>query len=186
MRKIVLGLGVSLDLYIARKNGALDFLSMDWDYEWNAFFKTIDTVLMGRKTLETVLKMFPKSKRGKNPNPYPGMANYVFSRRKKKCDVEGIELVSGDLKTFVAKLKKKKGKNIWLSGGGELARSFLEQGLIDEISLGVVPVLIGSGIPLFPALKLRKDIQLRLIECVTYKSTKEKNAMVGLKYEVKK
>jgi dihydrofolate reductase len=176
MRKIVLGLGVSLDLYIARKNGAVDFLSMDWDYDWNAFFKTIDTVLMGRKTLETVLKMFPKSKRGKNPNPYPGMANYVFSRRKKKCDV----------KTFVAKLKKKKGKNIWLSGGGELARSFLELGLIDEISLGVVPVLIGSGIPLFPEMKLKKDIQLRLIECVTYKSTKEKNAMVGLKYEVRK
>jgi len=184
MRRVVLGLGVSLDLYIARKNGAVDFLSMDWDYDWMAFFKTIDTVLMGRKTLEHALKMFPKSKR--QTNPYAGMPTYVFSRKMKKCEVEGIELVSGDLKKFIAKLKKKKGKNIWLSGGGELARSFLEQGLIDEISLGVVPTLIGSGTPLFPELKLKKDIQLRLTECVTYKSTKEKNAMIGLKYEVKK
>ncbi len=78
MRKVVLGLGLSLDGYNARKNGAVDWLSMDWDYDWTKFFAGVDVVLMGRKTLEHALKMFPS--KGKAKNPYQGMETYVFSR----------------------------------------------------------------------------------------------------------
>ena len=182
MRKVVLGLGISLDGYIARKNGAVDWLSMDWDYDWTKFFKTIDVVLMGRKTLEHALSMFPS--KGKAKNPYQGMETYVFSRELKTSGVDGIELVSGNLKEFVEDLKRKDGKNIWLSGGGELAKSFLDEDLVDEISLGITPHLLGAGLPLFP--ELIREIPLRLVSCNVCKHKKEDNGMLELLYEVKR
>jgi len=182
MRKIILGLGISLDGYIARKNGAVDWLSMDWDYDWTAFFKTIDTVLMGRKSWEVALAMTPPDKR--NRNPYGAMETYVFSNTLKTSGINGVEIVSGDLKKFVENLKAKDGKNIWLSGGGDLAKSFLNENLVDEIHLGIMPHLLGSGLPLF--LELSREVPLRLISCKTYKHKKEANAMVELFYEVKK
>jgi dihydrofolate reductase len=182
MRKIILGLGISLDGYIARKNGAVDWLSMDWDYDWTAFFKTIDAVLMGRKSWDVALAMTAPEKR--NQNPYGAMEAYVFSNTLKTSGVEGVEIVSGDLKEFVSNLKARDGKNIWLSGGGDLAKSFLNENLVDEIHLGITPLLLGSGLPLF--LELEKEIPLRLISCKTYPHKKEANAMVELFYEVKK
>ena len=187
MRKIVLGLGSSLDGYIARKNGAVDWLSMDWDYDWTAFFKTIDVVLMGRKSWEIALGMNPEKKsksKSKASNPYAGMETYVFSKTLQESGVEGVKVVSGDLKEFIENLKAKDGKNIWLSGGGELAKSFLDEDLVDEIYLGVTPLLLGSGIPLFP--ELIREIPLRLITCNVCKHKKEDNAMLELVYEVKR
>ncbi len=183
MRKIILGLGISLDGYITCKNGAVDWLSMDWDYDWTAFFKTIDAVLMGRKSWEVALAMTPKNKR--KSNPYGAMETYVFSNTLKTSGVKGVEIVSGDLKEFVGNLKARDGgKNIWLSGGGDLAKSFLNENLVDEIHLGITPHLLGSGLPLF--LELEREIPLRLVSCKTYPHKKEGNAMVELFYEVKK
>ena len=185
MRKVILGLGISLDGYIARKNGAVDWLSMDWDYDWMAFFKIIDVVLMGRKSWEIALGMTPEKKsKSKASNPYAGMETYVFSKTLKDSGVEGVEIVSGNLKEFVKTLKKRDGKHIWLSGGGDLAKSFLNENLVDEIRLGITPHLLGSGLPLFP--ELIREIPLRLISCKTYQHKKEDNAMVELFYEVKK
>ena len=182
MRKVILGLGISLDGYIARKNGAVDWLSMDWDYDWTAFFKTIDAVLMGRKSWDVALAMTPPEKR--NSNPYGAMETYGFSNTLETSGAEGVKIVSGDLKEFVANLKARDGKNIWLSGGGSLAKSFLNANLVDEIHLGITPHLLGSGLPLF--LELEREIPLRLISSKTYKHKKEENAMVELFYEVKK
>ncbi|HLL99876.1 MAG TPA: dihydrofolate reductase family protein [Pyrinomonadaceae bacterium] len=190
MRKVVLGLGISLDGYIARKNGAVDWLSMDWDYDWTAFFKTIDVVLMGRKSWDAALAMSapePKSKSEKKAeasNPYAGMETYVFSKTLKESGAEGVEIFSGNLAEFVAGLKAKEGKNIWLSGGGELAKSFLDAGLVDEIYLGVTPLLLGSGLPLFP--ELIREVPLRFVSCNVCRHKKEDNAMLELVYEVKK
>ncbi len=182
MRKVILGLGISLDGYIARKNGAVDWLSMDWDYDWMAFFKIIDVVLMGRKSWDVALAMTPLDKR--NSNPYGAMETYVFSNTLSVSGVKGVEIVSGDLKEFVGNLKAKDGKHIWLSGGGDLAKSFLNENLVDEIHLGIMPHLLGSGLPLFP--ELIREIPLRLISSKTYPHKKEDNAMVELFYEVKK
>jgi dihydrofolate reductase len=183
MRKVVLGLGVSLDGYIARKNGAVDWLSMDWDYDWTAFFHTIDAVLMGRKSWETALAMMPEEN-AKAANPYDGMETYVFSKTLKTSGFKGVEIVSGDLAEFIAKLKAKDGKNIWLSGGGELAKSFLDAGLVDEIYLGITPLLLGAGRPLFH--ELTREIPLRLKSCNVCKHKREDNAMLELIYEVKR
>ena len=183
MRKVILGLGISLDGYIARKDGAVDWLSMDWDYDWTAFFKAIDAVLMGRKSWEAALGVMSKSK-SKISNPYAGMETYVFSNTLKESGVESVEIVSGNLKEFIENLKRKDGKNIWLSGGGELAKSFLDEDLVDEIHLGVTPHLLGAGIPLFP--ELAREIPLRLVSSRTCKHKKEDNGMLELIYEVKR
>jgi dihydrofolate reductase len=187
MRKIILGLGISLDGYIARKNGAVDWLSMDWDYDWTAFFKTIDAVLMGRKSWEVALEMTPKPKKkgkSKASNPYGAMETYVFSHTLETSGVEGVEIVSGNLKEFIENLKRKEGKNIWLSGGGELAKSFFNEDLVDEIYLGISPILLGSGLPLFH--ELEKEVPLKLVSCNTCRHKKEDNAMIELIYELKK
>ena len=182
MRKVVLGLGCSLDGYIARKDGGVDWLSMDWDYDWTKFFGTIDTVLMGRKTLEKTIELMPSE--GAPSNPYKGTKAYVFSRTLTESPAEDIELYSGSLAELIRDLKSREGKDIWLAGGGELARSFFEEDLVDQVYLGLTPHLLGSGIPLFP--EMLREIPLRLVSCNICKHTKEDNAMLELLYEVKR
>jgi dihydrofolate reductase len=145
MRRIVLGLGISLDGYIARPDGSVDFLFMPKDYSMGPFFKTIDTAIMGRKTYEVGLRMS-----GGKFDSY-GLTCYVFSRTLPPGECPGVTIVNESPKSFVESLRKRKGKNIWLMGGGELAREFLKDDFIDEIYLGIVPTLIGEGIPLFPS-----------------------------------
>jgi dihydrofolate reductase len=145
MRKVVLGLGISLDGYIARPDGSVDFLFMPKDYSMAPFFATIDTTIMGRKTLDDGLKMT-----GGKFNNY-GIKCYVMSRSRPPGEREGYEITSQTPEALILELRKYSGKNIWLMGGGELAREFLKADLVDELYLGVVPTLIGEGIPLFPA-----------------------------------
>jgi dihydrofolate reductase len=144
-RKVILGFGISIDGYIARRNGAIDFLVMDKEGKalMADFFAKIDTTIMGRKTAVTVAKLQWRDSR------HAGMANYVISRRWKPGKREGFEVVSGSLTTFVRTLKRRLGKDIYL-GGGELARSFLQEDLVDELFIGVGPILLGDGIPGFP------------------------------------
>jgi len=173
-RKVILGFGVSLDGYIARRNGAFDFLVIDQEGEkvMADFFAKIDTTIMGRKTAAVVEKM---RKSGEVPDS-PGMATYVISRRWKPGKREGFEVVSGSLKAFVSKLKRRPGKDIYLGGGGELARSFLQEDLVDELFIGLGPMLLGDGIPGFPGKFPQRDF--KLTECRSYS-----NGSVGLRYE---
>ena len=143
MRKIILSLGISLDSYIARPNGDLDFLFRPKDYP-NTAFAACDTAIMGRKTLDMALKM------SGGPLP-PGFKYYVFSHSRPPGEQNGYTFVDESPAVFAGKLRKQRGKDIWLMGGGELAREFLKADLIDELHLGIVPVLLGEGIPLFPA-----------------------------------
>ncbi len=145
MRKVVLGVGISLDGYIARPDGSVDFLFMPKDYSMAAFFKRIDTAVMGRKTYEMGLKL------GGGKISSPGMKCYVFSRTLNAGERNGVMVVVDSPRQFVSALRKKKGKDIWLMGGGELTREFLREDLVDGLYLGVVPVLIGEGIPAFPS-----------------------------------
>ena len=173
-RKVILGFGISIDGYIARRNGAIDFLVMDKEGEklMADFFAKIDTTVMGRKTAAAVAKL---RKSGEIPD-MPGMTNYVISRRWKPGKREGFEVVSGSLTTFVRKLKRRAGKDIYLGGGGELARSFLQEDLVDELFIGVGPILLGDGIPGFPGKFPQREF--KLTECKSYL-----NGSVGLRYE---
>ena len=142
MRKVILGLGISLDGYIARPDGAVDFLFMPKDYSMGPFFASIDTALMGRKTYEVALKM---------GGSFGGsMVSYVFSNTLPAGERDGVIFTRESPAVVVEKLRRSRGKHIWLMGGGELARDLLKADLVDELYIGVVPTLIGEGIPLFP------------------------------------
>lgn len=173
-RKIILGFGISIDGYIARRNGALDYLVIDKEGEevMADFFSKIDTTIMGRKTAAATVEM---RESGEIPE-MPHITNYVFSRRWKPGKRHGFEVVRGSLTAFVKKLKRRKGKAIYLGGGGELARSFLQEDLVDEIFLGLGPVLLGDGIPGFPGKFPQRNF--KLIECKSYS-----NGSVALRYE---
>jgi dihydrofolate reductase len=170
MRDIVLGLGISLDGYIARPDGAVDFLFMPKDYSMGPFFATVDTALMGRKTLEAGLKM------GGGKFDSSGLATYVFSNTQPAGEGKGWTFVNESPAAFVSKLLKRPGKNIWLMGGGELAREFLKADLVDELYIGVVPVLLGEGIPLFPSGFPQREFEL--LENKTFSG-----GMIALKYK---
>jgi len=147
VRKIILGLGISLDGYIARRNGAVDFLFMPKDYadsSFGQFFTTIDTAIMGRKTYDVAQKMGGASYG-------PKIAMYVYSRKRPAGERDGVTFTRQSPAALIRRLRQHDGKHIWLMGGGELAREFLKADLVDELYIGVVPVLLGEGIPLFPS-----------------------------------
>ena len=136
------------------------------------FWKKIETVVIGRKTYEPVLKS------GKPWPSYLGVKTYVFSRTIRESPDKNIQIISEDAAEFIRKLKSEKGKEIFVMGGGELANSLFEANLIDEISLNIHPVLLGSGIPLF--LPMGRQVDLELLECKSFK-----NGCVVIRYRVK-
>jgi dihydrofolate reductase len=172
MRKVVFGGANSLDNYLARPDHAVDWLL--WGDEAAAvmadYWKTFDTILMGRKTYEVAL-------RSGTGAGYPGMKTYVFSRTLADPG-GGVTVVRDDAAGFVRTLKEQDGKDICLMGGGELARSLFEAGLIDEIGFNIHPVLLGSGVPLFHP--MTRQIDLELLECRPFK-----NGCVYVTYRVK-
>jgi dihydrofolate reductase len=174
MRKVTFGGANSLDNYFARKDDSVDWLM--WSNEaasvMKNFWKTIDTVVMGRRTYEVALRM------GAGGGAYPGVKNYVFSRTMKQKPASNVEIISEDAAEFVRKLKSQEGKDICVMGGGLLAKSLLEANLIDEIGFNIHPVLLGSGIPLFH--EMNHQIDLELIDFKAFK-----NATLLVSYRVK-
>jgi len=175
MRKVSFGGANSLDNFFARKDDAVDWLL--WTKEVNEimrdFWKTIDTVVMGRRTYEVA------AGKGGGGGASAGVQTYVFSRTLKKRNKKGLTFVDEDAASFVRRLKSEEGKDICVMGGGLLAKSLFEAGLIDEIGLNIHPVLLGSGIPLF--YEMSRQIDLELVKCqqlpngclvVTYRTKK--------------
>ena len=148
MRQVVLYIAASLDNFIARSDGGVDWLdSPDFqlpgeDYGYKDFYSTIDTTLMGNSTYKFILDQDV-------PFPYPDRANYVFSRSTQHQDTEFVRFISGDIASFVGELKQEAGKDIWLIGGGQVNSILLNNHLIDKIILTMVPMTLGEGIPLF-------------------------------------
>ncbi len=167
MRKVVLSVGISLDGYIARPNGAVDFLFMPKDYSMARFMKTVDLLVMGRKTYEVAVQM-GGSFEGSPPA-------YVFSHSLAPGERDGVVFIDDSPVAFLKRIRKTRGKDLWLMGGGELARAFLSADLVDEIHLGIVPVLLGQGIPLFPSGFPQREFAL--VENNTYAK-----GMVALRY----
>lgn len=175
MRKVTFGGANSLDNFIARPDGAVDWLL--WSDEVSEivaeFWPTIDTVVMGRKTYEAA-----RQHGGGGGNPYKGLTTYVFSRTLGADETVGVEVIREDAAEFVRRLKDQAGKGICVMGGGELARSLFEAGLIDEVGLNIHPVLLGGGVPLFHG--MTRQIDLELLNSRTLK-----NGCVSLTYRVK-
>ncbi len=168
-RKVVLFIASSLDGFIARPDGGIDWLFSDADYGYAAFFDSIDTVVMGRKTYELSLSFGP-------PYVYQGKASYVFSRTKAGTKDENAEFIAGSPKDFMRPLRAQAGKDIWLVGGAELVRDFLAEDLIDEFIVSIHPVILGAGIPLFPV--QGRELSLRFKNSISFGS-----GLVQLHYE---
>lgn len=172
MRKVILGLAVSLDGFIEGPKGEYDWCFTDQDYGLSDFMKSIDAVFVGRKTYEMSLGM-----ENGGGVEMPPMTEYIFSNTLNKVK-DGAVLVKGDLKTEVQKIKKKDGKDIWLFGGAELTTSLINLKLVDEIQLAVHPILLGDGKPLFRGIKDR--IHLQLVDTKSYST-----GLVSMKYSLK-
>jgi|SRR5216684_8618866 len=169
MRKIILGLGISIDGYIARRDSTFDFLFMPKDFSMAEFFASIDTGIMGRKTYD-VSQAVGKGGFG------PKIKTYVLSRTLPPGEREGKTFVNVSPQVLVEEVRQRKGKDIWLMGGGEIARDFLKADLVDELHLGVVPVLLGEGLPLFPSGFPQRNFEL--IENKTFS-----RGLISLKYK---
>jgi dihydrofolate reductase len=140
---VTLFIAASLDGYIAGPDDDLSWLFTDADYGFSSFYAGIDTLIMGRGTYEVV--------RSFGEWPYPGKRTIVVSRSSGlEIDTPETELYCGDLPGLTDHLAAQDRHNVWLVGGGELVRSFLEQGLLDQITVSMHPILLGTGVPLFP------------------------------------
>ncbi|OUL19288.1 riboflavin biosynthesis protein RibD [Nostoc sp. 106C] len=140
MRKIRLFIASSLDGYIARTSGEVDWLFTDQDYGYTEFFDQIYTVLIGSKTYHQML--------GFGEYSYKGKKGFVFSNTLQGKTDNNVEFVGGDLKGFINTLRQSSSGDIWLVGGGQIIHYFLIHSLIDQLILSIHPIILGDGIPL--------------------------------------
>ena len=168
MTKILIYIATSLDGYIARENGSIDWLPESSETSYDAFYKSIDTVIMGKTTYDQVLTF--------GEYPYKDKKSFVFTRTSKNND-DNVKFVS-DIEKFVNDDFPGAGKNIWLVGGAKIITSFLKIGVVDEIIITVIPVLLGKGIPLFQ--NIENEINLELVKTEKYVQ------LVDLHYKVSK
>jgi dihydrofolate reductase len=155
MRKLILFIASSLDGYIARSSGAVDWLFTDQDYGYTNFLASIDTVLIGRKTYDQLLTF--------GEYPYVGKKSFVFSRQSNAGN-ENVDFINRELIGFIESLKMTNGKNIWLVGGAEIIQLCLQQDLIDEFIISIQPIILGEGMELFRSPLSMKKLKLQCSE----------------------
>jgi dihydrofolate reductase len=152
LRRVRYRVAMSLDGFIAGPNGEADWIIMDPEIDFDATYSQFDAMLMGRRTWEWM-------RAAGSGGSTPGMQVFVFSRTLRQEDHPGVTIVDNP-EAVMAELRAKPGKDVWLWGGGSLFRSFAELGLVDTVEVGVVPVLLGEGVPLLPAPAKRVTLKL--------------------------
>lgn len=168
-RRIRYQLACSLDGYIAGPRDEIDWLPMDPDIDFDDLYGQFDTLLMGRRTYETL------------PAGLPGLDRkriIVYSRTLRQEDHPKVNIRREVDAAELDALRSSPGKDIWLFGGGELFRTFLELGYIDTVESAIVPILLGEGRPMLPSLSFRTKLQLKGAR------TFPKSGIVWLTYEV--
>lgn len=176
MRKIKLYIAISLNGRIAKSDGSVDWLESianpeKIDHGFSEFYKTIDTTIQGNNTYKQILSWGIDF-------PYSDKKNYVFTRKQGLENTKYVEFISENHIEFVKELKRQKGKDVWIIGGGAINTMLLNKSLIDEIQIFVMPIILSDGIELFGAIP--EETKLKLIESKSYST-----AAVELKYEVK-
>ncbi|WP_343625993.1 dihydrofolate reductase family protein [Flavobacterium lindanitolerans] len=147
MRKISLFIAMSLDGYIAKPNDDLSFLKLvekeGEDYGYSEFVSTIDTIIIGRKTYDYVLKEI-------GPSHYDnGQRDVYVITRTERPQLGRTIFYTGSITDLVKQLKSEQGKNIYCDGGAEIINELMKHTLIDEFKISVIPVLLGNGTRLF-------------------------------------
>ena len=182
--RVTIHMATSLDGYIARKDGSVDWLEVSDEFPAGTsmtpesvaeFLETIDCYVMGSRTYETALR-FEAQGAGW---AYGDKPTFVLTTRELPRTRESVEFHSGDLAQLMNTRLRPRFRNIWVAGGGALAGECLGRGLADVVSCSIVPVAIGDGISFFE--KLDRAVALHLVQVTPYKS-----GMVELRYEVRK
>jgi dihydrofolate reductase len=181
---VTIHMAASLDGFIARKDGSVDWLETGDEFEGGEtlspdyvqeFLKSIDCYVMGSRTYETALGFEAKGFGW----AYGDKPTFVLTSRDLPKKRDSIEFHSGDLADLFNARLRPRYRNIWVAGGGVVAGECLRLGLADEVAFSMMPVLIGDGIPFFQGLD--KDVVLHLKEVKAYRS-----GMVALRHEVRK
>ena len=181
--RVTIHMAASLDGYIARKDGSVDWLEIADEFAdghtmdpgfVEAFLKTIDCYVMGSRTYETALR-FEAQGLGWS---YGDKPTFVLTSRELPRTRNTVEFHAGDLAQFVTGQLRPRFRSIWFVGGSAVCAECLRLGLADEVRYSILPILIGDGIPFFN--ELDRDVALHLAEAKAYKS-----GMVELCYEVR-
>jgi dihydrofolate reductase len=181
--RVTIHMASSLDGFIARKDGSVDWLETSDHFEGGdtmapefvvEFLKTIDCYVMGSRTYETAMDFDAKGLGW----AYGDKPTFVLTSRKLRKTRDSVEFFSGELAPFVDERLRPNFRSIWFVGGGQVSGECLRLGLADEVRYSIMPILIGDGIPFFRG--LAKDVALHLVEAKTYAS-----GMVALRYEVR-
>ena len=182
--RVTIHMVASLDGFIARKDGRVDWLETSDQFEGGStmapefvaeFLKSIDCYVMGSRTYETALGFEAKGFGWS----YGDKPTFVLTSRKLAKTRDTVEFYSGDLARLVNERLKPAYRSIWFVGGGVVSGECLRLGLADEVRYSIMPILIGDGISFFAGID--KDIPLHLVEVTAYES-----GMVALRHEVRR
>lgn len=159
-REFILYIAMSLDGYIARKDGSIDWLSgheeVEEDIGYEEFLSNIDTVIMGRTTYEQIIHELSV-----DVWPYENQKSYVITSKSHPTN-EHVTFVQ-DIEELIYKLQKETGKGIWIVGGSKIVSYFMKHQLIDQFQIAIMPTILGEGIPLF-SYKGGEGCPLRLVK----------------------
>lgn len=173
-REVILYIAMSLDGFIATKDGDISWLSMvespPEDYGYHDFIQTIDTVIMGRKTYDKVLSFGIEF-------PHKDKKCYVLSKTKSGQD-ENVTFYDGDIKELIEHIRQTEGKHIYCDGGAEIVFELSKQRLIDRYIVSIIPVLLGKGIRLFKESGVFQELEL-------VRSNAFSTGLVQLEYQLK-
>jgi dihydrofolate reductase len=155
---------MSLNGKIAKADGGVEWLEMipnprKMDYGYARFYDSIDTTIQGNTTYNQIINWGIEF-------PYSGKKNYVFTTQKKLENTDHVEFVAENHIDFIHQLKEERGKDIWLVGGGQINTMFLNENLIDEIVVFVMPIVLSDGVGLFEAVP--KETKLELLGAKSY------------------
>ena len=169
MRKIILFIASSLDGYIAKKDGGVDWLPENSPSGYEKFYKSIDTIIMGKTTYDQILTF--------GEYPYGDKKSYVFTRSNDQNKDENTQFVN-NVEKLVKDILSNPGMDIWLVGGSQIISTFMNLGFVDEIILSIIPVVLGNGIPLF--VDIQKETKFDLVQTIDY------DALIELHYKILK
>lgn len=174
MKDVILYIAVSIDGYIADRNGSVDWIeghdnSVESDDTFTPFFNSVDTVVMGKRTYDQIV-----TELSPNKWPYVGATTFVITHDGESADTEYVSFRNTSVCRLVDELRQQPGKDIWICGGAQIARQLIEKDMIDTYHLAVIPVILGGGINLFETTEHKIDLELA--------DTREYNGIIELIY----